>query len=360
MEVQRADEDMSPSDGLMPSSLSLIHSTPSQSLSELISHILESSSSALSPPSCSGHLLQSTPHLSSQLTTTASSVNVVTSALGCVTLSDDVFIGTCSSSSSSNKTASSSEPMSVESSCSACSESVCSSNTSYSSDGIRGVWYYLSSSLDSSQTSLDTTMPASCTTSSSSYPSHSSSSLTRSEDTTSVTSPSIVSLSSDLSESTNDAEMTEGDLLESTDPGHTHPSDSSDHSNSGSDIIYIGFVKSASDPSGKETGNSQATEENDLGLPDHLSEGKQEQVSGQDIEKEVVEAEDKIGESGDFKGAAGAVHGKITVLWSTMERADRWFSHRFMENSLISRSQCGHFPCRVYLKGLLLHCQNFS
>ncbi|KAI4897196.1 hypothetical protein NFI96_014897 [Prochilodus magdalenae] len=200
VEVERADVDQNPSDGPLPSSSSLIHSTPSRNLSELVSHVIGLSSSVLSPPSRSnvqsGTPVTSVPGFYSPITCSSSSVNVVTSAMSSVTLSDDVFLETCGSISS--VTASSSEQIGLES-----SHNACSNTTSNSSDGIRGVWYYLTSSQDSSETSLNTTMPASSTTSSS-Y----TSSL---EDTTPVTSPSIVCLSSDTSESANDAEMTDGE-----------------------------------------------------------------------------------------------------------------------------------------------------
>ncbi|XP_017558869.1 tudor and KH domain-containing protein isoform X1 [Pygocentrus nattereri] len=307
VEVERADVDRNPSDGLVPSSFSLIHSTPSQTLSELVSHVIESSSSVLSPPSCSnilsGTQVQPAPYFSSPITCSSSSVNVVTSAMSSVTLSDDVFLETCGS--ISNVTASSSEPGSLESSCSAYSESI-----SKSSDGIRGVWYYLTSSQDSSLTSLNTTMPASSTTSSSLSLDHTSSS----DDTTPETSPFVISLSSSTSESVHDAEMTEeGEpklmrlslIHQQCYTGSvTNVADSSDCSSTGSDLVYVGSVRSVSDHCAKGNDNSQAVVENVMGHAGCLRDEK--------TEEEVCEQpENKMTRSGDILREVASISGSV-------------------------------------------------
>ncbi|XP_072523999.1 tudor and KH domain-containing protein-like isoform X2 [Salminus brasiliensis] len=309
VEVERADVDQIPSDRFMPSSSSLIHSTPSQCLSDLVSQVIDLSSSVLSPLDpdppvsvCENPLSYS--EISSSSTSFSSPVNVVTAALGSVSLIDDVFLGTCD-----NVTASSSEAMGLESSQSTCNESVHNSTNSGSntSDGIRGVWYYLTSSTDSSETSFNTTMPASSITSSSSYPSFSTSSVTDSEDTTSVTSPSIICLSSDFSESADDEMMAE-DAPEKTKPVQTHQkqygdsvvclSDSSD-CNTGSDLMFVGSYKSASDPFAKGTSDSQAVDENELGHAENIREGKTELGEQAVVQEGRTEPESKMDERGD-------------------------------------------------------------
>ncbi len=159
--------------------------------------ILESSSSTLDPPVQSNNLTPasllhepSVQDISSSFTS-PSCVEAVTSTLGSFTLSDDVFLRTrCYS--KKNMMASSASEQTVDS----FGENTESSN---SSDGIRGVWYYLTSSRDSSEVSLSTTMPQS-STASSSY-------LTESRDETTASSGSVIELSSDLSRSAEDAEM---------------------------------------------------------------------------------------------------------------------------------------------------------
>ncbi|XP_052427122.1 tudor and KH domain-containing protein isoform X1 [Carassius gibelio] len=191
LEMERADVDQSLCFGLMSSS-SLIHSTPSQNLSDLVSQILESSSSALDPPIQSNNLTPASPLHEPSVQEISSSfqspscVEAVTSTLDSFTLNDDVFLGThCYN--VKNKTSSSVSDQTGSS----CAVDSFSENTA-SSDGIRGVWYYLSSSRDSSELSLSTTMPQSSTTSSS-Y-------LTESCDGTTASSGSVIELSSDSSD----------------------------------------------------------------------------------------------------------------------------------------------------------------
>ncbi|KAL7869406.1 hypothetical protein AOLI_G00133940 [Acnodon oligacanthus] len=147
-------------------------------------------------------------------------------------------------------------------------------------------------------TSLDTTMPASSTTSSSSL---SLDHISSSEDTTPETSPSIISLSSSTSESVHDAEMTEdkpklmrlGLIHQQCYNGSvTNVADSSDCSSTGSDLVYVGSVRSVSDPCAKGNGNSQAAVENVMGHAGCLSDEKKE--------GEVCEQpENKMTRSGD-------------------------------------------------------------
>lgn len=227
LEVERADVDQSPCFGLMSSS-SLIHSTPSQNLSDLVSQILESSSSALDPPIQSNNLTPVSPlHVLSVQeisSTSPSCVEAVTSALDSFTLSDDVFLGMHCYGKKMTSTAS-------EETGSSCTVDSYSENTesSNSSDGIRGVWYYLTSSRDSSEASLSTTMPQS-STASSSY-------LTESCDGTTSSSVSVIELSSDLSRSVEDAEV----ALSPANLTHPHPNPEvialSDSSSCGSDLI---------------------------------------------------------------------------------------------------------------------------
>lgn len=228
LEVERANVDQSPCFGLLSSS-SLIHSTPSQNLSELVSQILESSSSVLDPPVQSNSLTPVSPLnvLSVQeiSSTSPSCVEAVTSALDSFTLNDDVFLGTnyygkkMMTSTASEETGSS---CTVDSYC----ENTESSN---SSDGIRGVWYYLTSSRDSSEASLSTTMPQS-STESSLY-------LTESSDETTASSVSVIELSSDSSRSVEDADVG----LSPANPSHPHPTPKvitlSDSSSCESDLI---------------------------------------------------------------------------------------------------------------------------
>lgn len=218
-EVERADVDQSPCFGLMSSS-SLIHSTPSQNLSELVSQILESSSSTLDPPIQSNLTPVSPLHVLSVQeisSTSPSCVEAVTSALDSFTLSDDVFLGTHCYGKKEKMTSSASEETG-----SSCTVDSYSENTE-SSDSVRGVWYYLSSSRDSSEVSLSTTMPQS---------SRSSSYLTESCDETTASSVSLIELSSDSSRSAEDAEVG----LSPANLTHPHPtpevitlSDSSSH-----------------------------------------------------------------------------------------------------------------------------------
>ncbi|XP_067286380.1 tudor and KH domain-containing protein isoform X2 [Pseudorasbora parva] len=209
LEVERADVDQSPCFALMSSS-SLIHSTPSQNLSELVSQILESSSSALDPPIQSNNLTPVSPlhALSVQeiSSTSPSCVEAVTSALDSFTLSDDVFLGTNYYGKKMTSTAS-------EDTGSLCTVDSYSENTesSNSSDGIRGVWYYLTSSRDSSEASLSTTMPQS-STESSLY-------LTESCDETTASSVFVIELSSDSSRSVDNADVG----LSPANPSHPHP-----------------------------------------------------------------------------------------------------------------------------------------
>ncbi|XP_016122694.1 tudor and KH domain-containing protein isoform X2 [Sinocyclocheilus grahami] len=229
LEMERADVDQSLCFGLMSSS-SLIHSTPSQNLSDLVSQILESSSSMLDPPIQSNNLTPASPlHVPSVQEISSSSpscVEAVTSALDSFTLSDDVFLGTNSYSRRNKMTSSA-----LEETGSSCTVDSSSGNkeSSNSSDGIRGVWYYLTSSRDSSEASLSTTMPQSSTTSSS-Y-------LTESCDETAASSGSVIELSSDSSRSAEDAEMP----LRPANRAHPHPNPEvitlSDSSSCVSDLI---------------------------------------------------------------------------------------------------------------------------
>lgn len=196
--MERADVDQSLCFRLISSS-SLIHSTPSQNLSDLVSQILESSNSTLDPPIQSNNLTPasllhepSVQDISSSFSS-PSCVEAVTSTLDSFTLSDDVFFGTRCYSRKNIMASSASEQ--TGSSCTV--ESFCENTES--SDGIRGVWYYLTSSRDSSKVSLSTTMPKS-STASSSY-------LTESCDETTASSGSVIELSSDSSRSAEDAGM---------------------------------------------------------------------------------------------------------------------------------------------------------
>ncbi|XP_039521065.1 tudor and KH domain-containing protein isoform X2 [Pimephales promelas] len=196
LEVERADVDQCPSFGLTSSS-SLIYSTPSQNLSEIVSQILESSSSTLDPPIQSNNLTPVSPlHVLSVQeisSTSPSCVEAVTSTLDSFTLGDDVFLGTHCYGKKEKVMSTSSEETG-----SSCTMDSYSENTE-SSDGIRGVWYYLTSSRDSSEVSLSTTMPQSST--------GSSSFLTESSDETTASSASVIELSSDSSRSVEDAEV---------------------------------------------------------------------------------------------------------------------------------------------------------
>lgn len=292
VDVERADVDQNSSDNLMPPSSSLLYSTPSLSLSELLSHVIESSGSVLSPlvpdprvlPHQSSSDLPSAAQVkrmqdfSSVTTSSSPAVEAVTSAMYSVSLSDSVFLGT---SSSSSNVASSSELIEPESSLSTCSECVCSS--SKSSDGIRGVWYYLTSSQESSEMSLNTTMPTSTTASSSSC-------LTD-EDPNPVTSSSVIYLSSDMS-SADGAEMVDGDPSE---PSKSLQKCSvpyvSDCSSGESDIIYVGATKSVSDPSDKGANNSNdSTSMSNVNKKELFTEGISEPSEGlrDKTEKEEV------------------------------------------------------------------------
>ncbi|KAK2876265.1 hypothetical protein Q8A67_020361 [Cirrhinus molitorella] len=233
LEMMRADVDQSLSFGLMSSS-TLIHSTPSQNLSDIVSQILESSSSALEPPIQSNNLTPRSPlhepsvqEISSSFTS-PSCVEAMTSALDSFTLSDDVFLGTHCYSSKNKTVSSASEQTSSSYTVDSFSENTESSN---SSDGIRGVWYYLTSSRDSSQASLSTTMPES-STASSSY-------LTESCDETTASSGSVNELSSDSSRSAEDAEMP----LRPAYQTHPHPNPEvitlSDSSSCESDLLNV-------------------------------------------------------------------------------------------------------------------------
>uniref|UniRef100_A0A8C1KP70 Tudor and KH domain containing n=1 Tax=Cyprinus carpio TaxID=7962 RepID=A0A8C1KP70_CYPCA len=220
LEMERADVDQTLCFGLMSSS-SLIHSTPSQNLSDLVSQILESSSSMLDPPIQSNNLTPASPvqEISSSSPST-SCVEAVTSALDYFTLSDDIFLGMNCYSRKNKMTSSALEETGSSCTVESSSENKESSN---SSDGIRGVWYYLTSSRDSSEASLSTTMPQSSTTSSS-Y-------LTESCDETTASS------GSDSSNSAEGAEMP----LRPANRAHSHPNPEvitlSDSSSCGSDLI---------------------------------------------------------------------------------------------------------------------------
>uniref|UniRef100_A0A8C1ZHH4 Tudor and KH domain containing n=1 Tax=Cyprinus carpio TaxID=7962 RepID=A0A8C1ZHH4_CYPCA len=220
LEMERADVDQTLCFGLMSSS-SLIHSTPSQNLSDLVSQILESSSSMLDPPIQSNNLTPASPvqEISSSSPST-SCVEAVTSALDSFTLSDDIFLGMNCYSRKNKMTSSALEETGSSCTVESSSENKESSN---SSDGIRGVWYYLTSSRDSSEASLSTTMPQSSTTSSS-Y-------LTESCDETTASS------GSDSSNSAEGAEMP----LRPANRAHSHPNPEvitlSDSSSCGSDLI---------------------------------------------------------------------------------------------------------------------------
>ncbi|XP_016119036.1 uncharacterized protein, partial [Sinocyclocheilus grahami] len=171
-------------------------------LSDLVSQILESSSSALDPPIQSNNLTPASPLHEPSVQDISSSfpspscVEAVTSTLDSFTLSDDVFLGTHRYSRKNKMPSSASEQTGSSCTVDGFSENTESSN---SSDGIRGVWYYLTSSRDSSELSLSTTMPQS-STASSSY-------LTESCDETTASSGSVIELSSDSSRSAEDAGM---------------------------------------------------------------------------------------------------------------------------------------------------------
>uniref|UniRef100_A0A8C2CJ73 Tudor and KH domain containing n=1 Tax=Cyprinus carpio TaxID=7962 RepID=A0A8C2CJ73_CYPCA len=220
LEMERADVDQTLCFGLMSSS-SLIHSTPSQNLSDLVSQILESSSSMLDPPIQSNNLTPASPvqEISSSSPST-SCVEAVTSALDSFTLSDDIFLGMNCYSRKNKMTSSALEETGSSCTVESSSENKESSN---SSDGIRGVWYYLTSSRDSSEASLSTTMPQSSTTSSS-Y-------LSESCDETTASS------GSDSYNSAEGAEMP----LRPANRAHSHPTPEvitlSDSSSCGSDLI---------------------------------------------------------------------------------------------------------------------------
>lgn len=330
VDVERADVDQNSSDNLMPPSSSLLYSTPSLSLSELVSHVIESSGSVLSPlvpdprvlPHQSSSDLPSATQVkrmqdfSSVTTSSSPAVEAVTSAMYSVSLSDSVFLGT---SSSSSNVASSSELIEPESSLSTCSECVCSS--SRSSDGIRGVWYYLTSSQESSETSLNTTMPTSTTASSSSCPTSSSCLTDEPDDPNPVTSSSVIYLSSDMS-SADGAEMVDGDPSEpSKSLQKCSVSYVSDCSSGESDIIYVGATKSVSDPSDKGANNSNdSTSMSNVNKKELLTEGisesreglrdktEKEEVGEEAMPREkVLELENQKTNSGDIsvRGAAG-------------------------------------------------------
>lgn len=330
VDVKQADVDHNSSDNLMPPSSSLLYSTPSLNLSELVSHIIESSGSVLSLLGSDPRLI---PHQSlmscsdlpsatqvkhvqevSSVTTSASSaVDVVTSALDSVSLSDSVFLGTFSSNS---KVTSSSELMDPVSSLSTCSECVYGSRECVcgsSSDGIRGVWYCVPSSQDSSETSLNTTMPTSS----------SSSCLTESEDTTSVTSSFVILLSSDLSSSADDAEMT-GDSSEPSKPlQKCSVPYVSDCSSGESDVTYSDTTKSVSDLADKGANNSRdstskinvekellltgSTNDSSEQLAEGFGEKNKEVCEEAMLREKVLELENKKANSGDVsvRGAAG-------------------------------------------------------
>lgn len=336
VDVKQADVDHNSSDNLMPPSSSLLYSTPSLNLSELVSHIIESSGSVLSllgsDPrlfphqslmSCSdlpsATQVKHVQEVSSVTTSASSAVDVVTSALDSVSLSDSVFLGTFSSNS---KVTSSSELMDPVSSLSTCSECVCGSSSrvcvcgsssSSSSDGIRGVWYCVPSSQDSSETSLNTTMPTSS----------SSSCLTESEDTTSVTSSFVILLSSDLSSSADDAEMT-GDSSEPSKPlQKCSVPYVSDCSSGESDVTYSDATKSVSDLADKGANNSRdstskinvekellltgSTNDSSEQLAEGFGEKNKEVCEEAMLREKVLELENKKANSGDVsvRGAAG-------------------------------------------------------
>lgn len=299
--------DQNSSDALMPPSSSLLYSTPSLSQSELVSHILESSGSVLSPvgtdPRFGPHQSPDLPstaqikhiqEFSSVTTSSSSAVDVVTSALDSLSLSDSVFLGTFSS--SANAT-SSSEP---ESSLSKCSECASRSN---SSDGIRGIWYYLTSSQDSSETSSRPTSSSSC--------------LSESEITTPAmtSSSSVINLSSEPSSSADDAETTgPSKCVQKCSVTRV-----SDRSRSESDVVYVDATDSGSDQgvvnSGDSTSKSNVKKQpwrtgNSSESSERLAEGlreKEKVCEGAALKEKVLGFENKAANSGDVsvRGAAG-------------------------------------------------------
>ncbi|XP_073773714.1 tudor and KH domain-containing protein isoform X1 [Danio rerio] len=198
IELERADVDQNSTFKLM-SSYSLIHSTPSQNLSDLVSQILETSSSMQDPPVQSNSLTPASPLHQLEISSSFSSplnVETVTSALDSFTLNDEVFLGSHYYGRNEKTTSSASEETGSSYTLETHSENTESSN---SSDGIRGVWYYLTSSRDSSEASLSTTMPHSSTTSSS-Y-------STEACEESDASSGSVIELSSDSSRSVEDAKI---------------------------------------------------------------------------------------------------------------------------------------------------------
>lgn len=300
--------DQSPCFGLVSSS-SLIHSTPSQNLSDLVSQILESSSSALDPPIQSNNLTPDVLSVQEISSTPPSCVEAVTSALDSFTLSDDVFLGTHCYGKKMTSTAS-------EETGSSCTVDSYSENTesSNSSDGIRGVWYYLTSSRDSSEASLSTTMPQS-STASSAY-------LTESCDGTTASSDSVIELSSDSSRSVEVA-------LNPANLTHPHPNPEvialSDSSSCGSDLISTS----------KEHKHESFTEGN-LDEPNLLKSDvkcqmpslNDESVTGgrgskQDLqEPKKMDFKSEKGISGEDNSTRGVtfIHNLVTLLyWSTLD-----------------------------------------
>nr|XP_055032157.1 tudor and KH domain-containing protein isoform X2 [Misgurnus anguillicaudatus] len=300
-EVERADIDQSSGFGLLSSS-SLIHSTPSQNLSELVSHILESSSSAVEPPNQlvfenriqSENLTPLSPlqvqtvHEISSPFTSPSCVEALMSTLDSFTLSDDVFIGSRDLRRSARENVTSTESEQTGSSSVVDgSESLGSSN---SSNSIRGVWYYLTSSMDSSEASLSTTMPRSCTTTSS-Y-------STESWGETTTSSLSVIEISSDSS-SAEDAEMAQG-------PDCAHQNREiitlSDISSSESDLIC----------NGTEECTSESCKEGNLdGKPCLIgSDGRYQMLStglNKDVQQNQAESGEELQEPKqvDFKSKTG-------------------------------------------------------
>lgn len=225
------------------SSYSLIHSTPSQNLSDLVSQILETSSSMQDPPVQSNSLTPASPLHLQEISSSFSSpfyVETVTSALDSFTLNDEVFLGSHYYSRNEKTASSASEETGSSYTLESHSDHTKSSN---SSDGIRGVWYYLTSSRDSSDASLSTTMPHSSTTSSS-Y-------STKSSEESTASSGSVIELSSDSCRGVEDALRTDNQTPD------TEIITLSDSSSSGSEFINISEEREL------ESGTGEHLEESD-------------------------------------------------------------------------------------------------
>lgn len=216
-------------------------------------------------------------------------MEAVTSTLNSFTLSDDVFIGPrCFD--GENVTFIESEE--TGSSCmidSSCSEIVEGTD---SSDGIRGVWFYLTSSTDSSGASLSTTMPRS-TTATSSYSSESCTETTAS-------SLSIIEISS----SVEDDETARG-------PACTHQNQEiitlSDTSSIESDLVCDG--------SGEPFSADGNVDEPNLTWSDEKC---NEAESGEELQEPKVDFISKVAKSGVEESMRGVNFILNLTHWSTV------------------------------------------